>query len=292
MGLHDLRLGDRFSNVTSHNGTTTNGKDQGSLWSGIPDCSTRRLTRRRMLTYRLSAPIFNAASVATVKSWRVRTSATPAAMRALEGEQPVIPCFWHRRSFASIPYLLQTAQGGRRYCLLVSPSVDGELVAQVARYWDVDVVRGSATRTGGKAIRNLYRRLSKDGSSPLIAPDGPHGPAHEAKPGAVMLAQLSGAPILPMAFATDRPWTLKSWDRLLIPQPFSKVTMSLGDPIEVPRDLPASLIEHQTACLGSQLDKLVSEAEAALAGWNRPARPRHELSHEGFDPSGRGLDRS
>ena len=100
----------------------------------------------------------------------------------------------------------------------------------------------------------------------MLTPDGPSGPPLRAKPGAVMLAQLSGAPILPMACAVDRAWRLSSWDRLILPQPFSRVVMAYGAPLSVPRELSSAELDSYTQQLQLALDEVDAAARAALAG--------------------------
>lgn len=234
----------------------------GTLWAGLPPRSSRRLTKGRLWTYKILAVPLNWLVHALWASDRVASvTMTPAARELLERSEPIIPCFWHDRLAWGLRFLFRHTPGQHRWCLLVSPSVDGELVAQVMRSWNVRIVRGSATRTGGKAIRDLYRVGKREGLSLVILPDGPHGPARQAKPGAVMLSQLSGAPILPISYSASPCLRLKSWDRLMIPLPFARITIAVGDPLTVPRDLASADIEPMTKKLEAALDEvtLVSE---------------------------------
>jgi hypothetical protein len=148
---------------------------------------------------------------------------------------------------------------------LISPSVDGDLAAMVVRRWGVVVVRGSATRTGVRAMRDLYRAIVRDRVAPVILPDGPSGPPGRCKPGPVMLASLSGAPLLPMACHAARAWRLPTWDRTLVPRPFTRVAIAVGAPRRIPRDLSAEALERERAAMEQTLDALDREAAAALA---------------------------
>ena len=117
---------------------------------------------------------------------------------------------------------------------LTSTSRDGEILAQFIGRFGVGHVRGSATRRGSTALRELARWLKK-GHDVGITPDGSRGPMYEIKPGLVLLAQLSGKRILPISFEYASAWRLRSWDRFFIPKPFSRVTFVVGDPFEVRR---------------------------------------------------------
>ena len=149
-----------------------------------------------------------------------------------------IPCFWHRALLPCLGYVRALSARGITPCLLISPSVDGELATRIAERMGARVVRGSATRTGVRAIRDLHKALVKERASPVLPADGPQGPPREFKAGAVMLSQLAGAPILPLACAVRGAVALPTWDRLLLPLPFARVTIAVGEPHVVDRDLP------------------------------------------------------
>src|SRR5690606_34441915 len=134
-------------------------------------------------------------------------------------------------------YLLLQRGRGLVPGFLISPSVDGEVPAKIAQRLGARVIRGSSTRTGARALRDYYRLLVEEGVSPVITPDGPTGPRFRFKPGALLLAQLSGRPLLPMAFAASRAWTF-GWDRFVLPWPFSRIAIAVGAPVMVSRDIP------------------------------------------------------
>src|SRR5690606_1476678 len=106
--------------------------------------------------------------------------------------------------------------------------------ARIATRLGARVIRGSSTRTGARALRDYYHLLVKDGVSPVITPDGPTGPRFVFKPGGLMLAQLSGRPLLPMAFAASRAWFF-GWDKFVLPWPFSRIAIAIGAPVHVDR---------------------------------------------------------
>jgi hypothetical protein len=125
------------------------------------------------------------------------------------------------------------------------------------------VIRGSSTYTGARALRDYYQALTQDGVSPAITPDGPRGPVWKAKPGAILLAQMSQRPIIPMAFAASRAWHIQ-WDRFVIPWPLAKVSIVVGDPLYIPKGLDARGLEQFQAELEQRLHSLSEIATANL----------------------------
>jgi lysophospholipid acyltransferase (LPLAT)-like uncharacterized protein len=142
--------------------------------------------------------------------------------------------------------------------------MDGELAAMIVRPWGIGVIRGSGTRTGVRAMRDLYRAIVRDQVSPVTVPDGPSGPGGHFKAGAVMLASLSGAPLFPMAYRAAHGWRLPTWDGMVIPRPFTRIALALGEPQRIPRDLPAEGLEVQRRRMQETLDGLERTAGAAL----------------------------
>lgn len=180
---------------------------------------------------------------------------------------PVVFSFWHNRAMFCAYLLYQKLlRHGFPITILVSLSRDGELGARLARSWKAGVVRGSASRGGTAGLRRLYRVVSREKSSAITIPDGPRGPLYTAKPGAVVLAQMCGVPIQPMAFAAEKFWTVRSWDRLIVPRPFTRIWLNLGAPLDVPKDLPGDALEGQRQRLEDTLNRLVEEARSAAAG--------------------------
>lgn len=135
--------------------------------------------------------------------------------------------FWHCNSFSCM-----ISHAGRHVAPMVSDSKDGEIASFVANKLGMRCVRGSTTRNG-QAAREELERLSKDRWSPAFAVDGPRGPARQVKSGVVSLAANTGVSILPLSAISSSYWTLKSWDRLRIPKPFSTVTVRYGQPMTV-----------------------------------------------------------
>src|SRR5204862_3717062 len=144
--------------------------------------------------------------------------------------QPVkenyIAALWHNRLLL-ISYVLKKFLPQRPGAGLISMSRDGDLVADVTRRFGFDVVRGSSSRMGASALRELEKVLAT-GHDVLITPDGPRGPAYELGPGIVFLAQKTGAAIVPINMEFSSCWRVNSWDGLLLPHPFAKVRVIFG----------------------------------------------------------------
>lgn len=157
--------------------------------------------------------------------------------------KPIIPCYWHQMHIFCSRFMLDQIDAGMKVGFLISPSVSGEVPAAMARAWGAEVVRGSPTRTGGQALRDMYLTVNKEGVSPVITVDGPKGPAEVVKIGAVLLARLTGAPMIPMAYAASSAKLWNSWDRFMVPRPFAKIVIVVGEPINVPPGTPIDELE-------------------------------------------------
>ena len=156
------------------------------------------------------------------------------------------------------------------FLIPVSESRDGEIMARLLKSFGFDVVRGSSKRKGHKALLELIGGM-KRGKTVAISVDGPRGPLHEVKPGVAFLAGLSKAPIIPVAISAKRFRILeRSWDRLLIPAPFSEVILLYGEPIYVNGTSDAE-IHSARRKLETYLQGLKHEAQIAVLGETRGA---------------------
>lgn len=142
-----------------------------------------------------------------------------------------IAALWHNRLLL-ISLVLKKFLPQRSGAGLISASRDGDLIADVTRRFGFDVVRGSSSRMGANALRELEDVLAS-GRHVLITPDGPRGPAYQLGPGIIFLAQKTGVPIVPVNMEYSSCWRVKSWDRFIIPKPFSKVRVILGQPLQI-----------------------------------------------------------
>jgi lysophospholipid acyltransferase (LPLAT)-like uncharacterized protein len=225
----------------------------------------RRLTRGRMLVYR----------VAVVVAWQLvrffwktcRVQARPGLERAratVRESKSLIPVYWHQHMLFGVRALLDLREDGLELGFLISPSVDGTAPSMLVGRIGGHVIRGSSTHTGARALRDYYETIVKQKISPAITPDGPRGPVHEFKPGAVMLAQLTGKPILPVSIAASHTWRFSTWDRFELPLPFSRVVIAYGEPVRMPRGVDAAMLGQLQEDMARRLVDLQAEARKAL----------------------------
>ncbi|MBV9617718.1 MAG: lysophospholipid acyltransferase family protein [Verrucomicrobia bacterium] len=142
-----------------------------------------------------------------------------------------IGALWHNRLLV-FPVVLRRFFGNRAGAALISASGDGDLLTDAIHRFDYDVVRGSSSKLGARALLQLSDVLAA-GRDVVITPDGPRGPAYEIGPGLIFLAQKTGVRVLPMNVEYSSCWRVKSWDRFIIPRPFSKVRVIVGEPEQI-----------------------------------------------------------
>jgi len=143
------------------------------------------------------------------------------------GHQPIL-ALWHGRILAAAPYFQ-----GRGIVAMASENFDGEWIARLLGKFGYGAARGSTSRRGPAALRQLVKEVKAHGVAFTL--DGPRGPAEGAQPGAVWLAKATGQPLLPFHSEAASSWTMNSWDRTQIPKPFTTVAMAIGAPLYVPR---------------------------------------------------------
>jgi lysophospholipid acyltransferase (LPLAT)-like uncharacterized protein len=226
--------------------------------------SSRTMTPSRRLLYRIAVPL----AIGIIRLWWktcriVRVEGVEHLDAALSKAPSLVPCYWHQHQLFCGKFLVEQRPKGLTVGWLISPSVDGELGAMMVRKLGGGVIRGSSSHTGARALRDYYQALVKDGISPVVTPDGPRGPRFKFKPGAILLAQMSGRPMLPMAYAASRAWLIK-WDKFVIPVPLSRVVISIGPPRYVPRVTDAQAIERLQGEMEQELLRLYRSAAAAV----------------------------
>jgi lysophospholipid acyltransferase (LPLAT)-like uncharacterized protein len=143
---------------------------------------------------------------------------------------PPVMAFWHDRVFLATYYFRR-----RRIVVMTSRSFDGEYIARFIQRFGYGAARGSSSRGAVGALVEMTR-LVREGAPGGFTVDGPRGPRHVAKMGAVLLAKKTGQPVLPFGVNAERFWTLKSWDRMQIPKPFARVCVRFAPPLHVPAD--------------------------------------------------------
>lgn len=177
------------------------------------------------------------ALVTILLGWLVRALAATWRIEIVEGGRhldalsaagaPAILAFWHDQVIPGAYYtgVRMARKGGVDVTALTSRSGDGELVARIMHRWGARVVRGSSSAGGREAMWDLRAVVRRHRSSPIMVPDGPRGPARHLRRGILVLARASGAPVLAMGFAPDHCWRLNSWDRMIVPRPFTRVRL-------------------------------------------------------------------
>jgi lysophospholipid acyltransferase (LPLAT)-like uncharacterized protein len=148
----------------------------------------------------------------------------------LQGGGRVLLCGWHQQFFAAIRHFKTYAS--YRPALMISQSKDGDIIASIAEKSGWHTVRGSSSRDGGRALKEMIGQLQLTGLAAHIV-DGPKGPAGIIKAGAVSLARTAGAVVVPLYTTADRAWYFNSWDRFMFPKPFAKVNIRFGEMLDL-----------------------------------------------------------
>ena len=200
--------------------------------------SLRRLARKPKVTAALS---WLAAKyirlVWYTGSWKVDNQEIPSALVA--NKKPFIACFWHGRMLM-IP---NAWTYDVPISILISRHRDGVFISQTLRHLKVGTIAGSSSEGGRGALLSIVRALRR-GEYIGITPDGPRGPRMRVAPGAISAAKLTGASLLPITFAASRSRVFSSWDRFMLPFPFGRGVVRIGNPIEVPRNANEKLAEQ------------------------------------------------
>jgi lysophospholipid acyltransferase (LPLAT)-like uncharacterized protein len=169
-------------------------------------------------------------------------------------KKPIIGTIWHYSIIGQF-YAMRNEDTGA----LVSASKDGEYIARLAEHFGFITVRGSRNRGGISALKGLLR-LVRAGNNVGIVADGSQGPARVVQAGAILLASKTGSPILPMAWSASRYFSVKSWDRTVLPKLFSRIEFFYGEPLEVPEKMESSTTEEYRLLLEQRLNSLYEEA--------------------------------
>ena len=226
--------------------------------------SGRRMTAARRLLYALAVPV----GLAIIRTWWascriVKVEGAEHLQAALQKSPSLVPCYWHQHQGFCAKYLLDQRGRGLAVGWLISPSVDGEIGAMLVARVGGRVIRGSSSHTGARALRDYYLALVQENVCPVITPDGPRGPRFKFKPGGILLAQMSGRPMLPMAYAASRASLIK-WDKFVLPWPGSRIVIAIGPPRYVPRVVDAAQIVRLQGEMEAELLRLFRLAREAL----------------------------
>ena len=183
-----------------------------------------------------------------------------AVERLWQQGENIIACFWHGRLLA-MPFAYK-GTGGK---VLISRHRDGEFIARVIHYFGLGTIRGSYRKGSVSSIRQILAELSQ-GTDVAITPDGPKGPRYRMKEGIVELAKLTKRPIVPVTYSASRKKLFDSWDRFVLPYPFSRVLFLWGDPIYISREVGGSALELKRQEIESSLVSLTEAADRMVCG--------------------------
>jgi lysophospholipid acyltransferase (LPLAT)-like uncharacterized protein len=232
----------------------------------------KTLGRRPAVQKALSS--FAAGHIRTVKTTtRWHNINESVVRRAWAGEEPVIVAFWHNR-LLMMPYCWPSAAP---FHMLISSHPDGQLIARTVAPFGISTIAGSSKRGGGEALIAMVRKL-KAGESVGITPDGPRGPRMRASDGAIALARMTGAAILPAAAAVSNRVVLGTWDKLVVALPFGQGATVWGTPIRVPRDTPIAQFAGYRRQLEDELTRVTNMADEKVGA--APIAPAQQAHHE------------
>lgn len=184
---------------------------------------------------------------------RIKEAGRPELGPRARQDEPPLWALWHETILMSVWH-----HRDQDVHVMISASRDGELISTVGKLFGYTAIRGSSSKGGKEATREMVEYL-KAGKRCAITPDGPRGPRREMKMGAVQIARLAGCPVVPFGFAAERCWRLRSWDKFIIPKPFSRAVFVYGEPIRIPAqggDDNDYLLRIQ-----KELDRVTQEAE-------------------------------
>lgn len=213
---------------------------------------------RQGLRYALAGTVGHALASALLATVRFRSEHRERFDALMNQGQPVLFALWHGRLLP-----LTYFHRHRGFAAMVSRSKDGEYITRIVEKWGFEVVRGSTSRGGLSALRDVSRQI-RAGNSVAITPDGPRGPRQRLQPGVIAAAKLTGAPILPIVAGCNRAWWPGSWDRFCIPKPFAEVIVLYGEPRHVPRDAGDAELARHAADLEGELNAMIERVDGPV----------------------------
>lgn len=178
--------------------------------------------------------------------------------------KPFVVAFWHQR-LLMMPYTWRSVGGDRPFNMLISSHRDGEIISRTIAQFDIKTIAGSTGKGkgGAAALRQILKAL-KAGEVVGMTPDGPRGPRMRASDGVIQAARMAGVPIFPLTYSSSRRKVFRSWDRFVLPLPFSSGVFHWGDPIFVDRKLDEAGLETKRLELENALTRLTQETDSAL----------------------------
>jgi lysophospholipid acyltransferase (LPLAT)-like uncharacterized protein len=190
-----------------------------------------------------------------IKTYRIDIQNSDAVKKVLNNDKQFIVAFWHGRML--IPWYVHK---NYKVAALVSKSKDGEILTRLLKNWNYKVVRGSSHIGGKEALKIMEDKLD-EGFSFAITPDGPTGPPHKMKPGAVVLAHRKKVPLFLIGAASKKHYVFNSWDKFQVPKPFSKIVVIYSEPVFVKEESTREDINKIIEVCENKLIELQKEAE-------------------------------
>ncbi|MBS8275478.1 DUF374 domain-containing protein [Thalassospira tepidiphila] len=198
----------------------------------------------------------------TTGRWRTEGGDHPA--HYLTEGKPFIVAFWHQR-LLMMPYTWRSVGGDRPFNMLISSHRDGEIISRTIARFDIKTIAGSTGKGkgGAAALRQILKAL-KAGEVVGMTPDGPRGPRMRASDGIIQAARMAGVPIFPLTYSATNRKVIQSWDRFILPLPFSRGVFHWGDPIFVDRKLDEEGMEAKRVELENALTELTQKTDQSL----------------------------
>ncbi|GMR17437.1 MAG: hypothetical protein BMS9Abin32_540 [Gammaproteobacteria bacterium] len=242
----------------------TSGPDFSQVEARRSAASQRRLSPGRRLYYFLGQPLLFGAIKLLCWSYRVeKLVGREIAERLIEEQTVCTPCYWHQHLLLGNNLIRAWIARGFRAAFLISASVDGDVPARIARRWGAEVIRGSANNTGALVLRDM-QQMTRRGVSVVSIADGPTGPQSVFKSGVVLMARIAAIPMVPIGCAADRAWHLRRWDDFMIPKPFARIVIAIGEPHVVPPDTPLRELEPYRLRMENAVKALTERSKAEL----------------------------
>ena len=201
---------------------------------------------------------------AIAATYRVRIVDPENESRFLENGKGLVYASWHQRFFPGITFFATR----KPIAIMISQSRDGEYISRIVHSLGWLPVRGSSSRGGPEALQKI-KELSAKGYKIGHIVDGPRGPCGIIKPGLLTIAQHAEIPIVPTITSGQKTWVFNSWDRFMVPRPFSRVIIRFGEPIFIPEDLHGEAFEEKRADIEARLCELYADTDRA---WSDPER--------------------
>jgi lysophospholipid acyltransferase (LPLAT)-like uncharacterized protein len=224
-----------------------------------------RFTLIQRLVLAVVPPVVSALVWICGLTWRFEVIAEDGVIPVLYGQRPgpEIYCFWHQCVLPCTVYFRKSLA-----VILISRSFDGELITRILLKFGFGAVRGSSSRSAREGLLGL-KRIIENGRTAIFTADGPRGPIYQTKMGPIKLAQSTGAPIGAFHLEPERAWAINSWDRFLVPKPFTRIVVSWAQWTHVPADLAADQFETKREELNAAIERARLRA---LAHFGKSAR--------------------